>query len=68
MISLINDNRMRIPKLKDAKNYRLWAIYVQAMLESQNVWEIVTGAKVVSNTPKVSASEALKALYTSFIQ
>ncbi len=68
MTSSTDDDHIQIPKLKDAKNYRPWAIYVQAALESRNIWEIVTGAKVVSTVSAVSASEAIKALYTSFVQ
>ncbi len=68
MTSSTNDDCMQIPKLKGTENYRLWAIYVQAALESQNVWEIVTGAKVIPIVLAVSASEALKALYTSSVQ
>lgn len=68
MTSSTNDDRMRIPKLKGAESYRPWVIHVQAALESRNVWEMVTGAKVAPTIPKVSASEALKDPYTSFVQ
>ena len=68
MTSLTDDNCMQIPKLKGAKNYRPWAIDVQAALKSRNIWKIITGTKVVPIIPAVSASEALKALYTSSVQ
>ncbi len=37
------DDRIRISKRKDAKNYRSWTICVQAALEDKAMWEIVDG-------------------------
>ena len=59
---------MRISKLKGAENYRPWAIYIQAALESRNVWDIVTGTKVVPSVLSAAATEATQATYTLSVQ
>ena len=68
IISPNKDNRMRISKLKDTENYRLWVIYVQAALESRNVWDIVTDTKLVPSVASAAATEAIQATYTLFVQ
>ena len=47
MVSIFttDDERIRIPKLRGAENYRPWSIYVQATLESKGCWDIVTGTR-----------------------
>ncbi len=62
-----DNNHIQISKLKGAQNFHIWAVYVQATLESRNVWKIVTGAKVVPIVPTVCVFKTIKALYTSFI-
>lgn len=52
------------PKLKDAENYRPWAIYVQAILETGNVWNIVIGTKIILSTPSSFAIEATQVNFT----
>ena len=58
---------MHIFKLKSAENDRPWAIYIQATLESHNIWDIITGTKVVPSIPSTAATEATQATYTLFI-
>ena len=68
MSSLTEDNCMRIPKLKEAKNYRPRAIYVQAALEIRKIWEIVITTKVAPMEPEDFADKNVKDKYTSYIQ
>ena len=64
MISSNEDDCMYIPKLKGTKNYQPWTIYVQAVLESRNIWDILTGTKIVLSVPPATATEATQANYT----
>lgn len=69
MSTLTEDDRMRIPKLKGAENYRSWAIYVQAALESRNVRDIVVTIKAAPTQPEESADKKLNEdEYTSYSQ
>lgn len=69
MSTLTEDDRMRIPKLKGAENYRPWAIYVQAALESRNVRDIVVTIKAAPTQPEESADKKLNEdEYTSYSQ
>lgn len=52
MSNLTEDDCMRISKLKGAKNYWPWAIYVQAALESKNIWEIIVATKATPTKPR----------------
>ena len=62
------DNCICIPKLKGAENYRPWAMYIQAALESRNVWNIVIGTKVVPFISPATVTEATQADYTLSVQ
>ncbi len=57
MATFTEDNRIRIPKLKGAENYRPWAIYVQAALELRGVWDIVLGIQVASAAPESNSEK-----------
>ncbi len=55
-MAAFEDDRIRIPKLKSAKNYRPWAICVQAALESKAMWEIVDGTTEIPMLPAINAT------------
>lgn len=64
MSILTEEDQMQIPKHKRIENYWPLAIYLQAALESWNVWNIVVTTKVTPNQPDMSADKELKDEYT----
>ncbi len=68
MATFTEDDRIRIPKLKRAENYRPWAIYVQAALESRGVWYIVLGTQVTPVAPESNSEKSIKDAYLEYSQ
>ncbi len=68
MATFSEDDRIRIPKLKEAENYRPRAIYVQATLESRGVWNIVRGTQVAPATPESNSEKLNKDAYLEYSQ
>ncbi len=68
MATFTEDDRIRIPKLKGAENYRPWAIYVQAALESRGVQDNVLGTQVAPAAPESNSEKSIKDAYLEYSQ
>ena len=65
---IIDNKRIRIPKLKDTKNYRSLSIYVQATLEYKACWNIVIGTQKVLIMLNNNVSDDNKKEYQKYTQ
>ena len=68
MATFTKDDRIRILKLKGAENYRSWAIYVHAALESRAVWGIVLGTQIAHAAPEFNSEKLIKDAYLEYSQ
>ncbi len=68
MATFTKDDRIRILKLKGAENYRSWAIYVHAALESRAVWDIVLGTQIAHAAPEFNSEKLIKDAYLEYSQ
>ncbi len=55
--TVLEDDRIRIPKLKNAKNHRPWAICIQAALEGKAIWKIIDGTIKKPMLPSINATQ-----------
>ena len=68
MATFTENDRIFIPKLNGAENYRTWAIYVQAALELRGVWDIVLGTQIAPAAPESNSEKSIKDTYLKYSQ
>ncbi len=65
MATFTENDRIRIPKLKEAENYRPWAIDVQVALESRGV---LFSVPRLHDAPESNSEKSIKDVYLEYSQ